>query len=55
MEAVEHYVEVGHRHEQLSDDASEERPPLPPIEELLQEGQEILQDLSHQVKKLNKS
>ena len=42
MDAVEHYVEVGHRHEQLSDEISEERPPLPPIEELLQEGQEIL-------------
>ena len=42
MEAVEHYVEVGHRHEQLNDEAGEERPPLPPIEELLQEGQEIL-------------
>ena len=42
MEAVEHYVEVGHRHEQYSEEKSEERPPLPPIEELLQEGQEIL-------------
>ena len=46
MEAVEHYVEVGHRHEQHNGEgggeASEERPPLPPIEELLQEGQEIL-------------
>ena len=42
MEAVEHYVEVGHRHDQHSEETSEERPPLPPIEELLQEGQEIL-------------
>ena len=42
MEAVEHYVEVGHRHDQHSEETSEERPPLPPIEELLQEGQEIM-------------
>jgi ribonuclease G len=42
MEAVEHYVEVGHRHEQTNGEAGEERPPLPPIEELLQERQEIL-------------
>ncbi|MDH3997307.1 MAG: Rne/Rng family ribonuclease [Desulfuromonadales bacterium] len=42
MEAVEHYVELGHRHEPHDDTSSEERPPLPPIEELLQEGQEIL-------------
>jgi ribonuclease G len=42
MEAVEHYVEVGHRHDQHSEETGEERPPLPPIEELLQEGQEIL-------------
>jgi len=42
MEAVEHYVEVGHRHDQHNDETGEERPPLPPIEELLQEGQEIL-------------
>ena len=47
MEAVENYVEVGHRHGQHSEDeaseeTSEERPPLPPIEELLQEGQDIL-------------
>jgi ribonuclease G len=42
MEAVEHYVEVGHRHDQHGEETGEERPPLPPIEELLQEGQEIL-------------
>jgi ribonuclease G len=42
MEAVEHYVEVGHRHEQYNDENNDERPPLPPIEELLQEGQEVL-------------
>ncbi len=42
MEAVEHFVEVGHRHDQRGDEAGEERPPLPPIEDLLQEGQEIM-------------
>ena len=42
MEAVEHFVEVGHRHEQRGEEAGEERPPLPPIEDLLQEGQEIM-------------
>ncbi len=42
MEAVEHFVEVGHRHDRRGDEAGEERPPLPPIEDLLQEGQEIM-------------
>jgi len=42
MEAVEHYVEVGHRHEQPNEESGEERLPLPPIEDLLEEGQEIL-------------
>jgi len=43
MEAVEHFVEVGHRHDELgSEESSEQHPPLPPIEDLLQEGQEIL-------------
>ncbi|MGW8312337.1 MAG: Rne/Rng family ribonuclease [Desulfuromonadales bacterium] len=42
MEAVEHFVEVGHRHDHPNEEAGEERPPLPPIEELLQEGQELL-------------
>jgi len=43
MEAVEHFVEVGHRHDEPgSEESSEQHPPLPPIEDLLQEGQEIL-------------
>jgi len=42
MEAVENFVEVGHRHDTPGEEASNERPPLPPIEELLQEGQDIL-------------
>lgn len=46
MEAVEHFVEVGHRHDQHGEEAGEERLPLPPIEELLEQGQEILVQVS---------
>ena len=42
IEAVEHYIEGGNHYHGPSDDADPEHPPLPPIEELLQEGQEIL-------------
>ncbi len=42
MDAVEHYVEDGYRQDQHGEETGEERPPLPPIEDLLQEGQEIL-------------
>ncbi|MDT8441623.1 MAG: Rne/Rng family ribonuclease [Desulfuromonadales bacterium] len=43
MEAVEHFIEVGHRHDEpKGEESGETRPPLPPIEDLLQEGQEIL-------------
>ncbi|PLX84917.1 MAG: Rne/Rng family ribonuclease [Desulfuromonas sp.] len=41
MEAVERFVEGGSHHVR-ADEATQERPPLPPIEELLQEGQELL-------------
>ena len=42
MEAVEHFVEVGHRHDEPGEEAGDDSTPLPPIEDLLQEGQEIL-------------
>ncbi len=42
MEAVEQFVEGGNHYAQPSDEQGDERPPLPPIEDLLQEGQEIL-------------
>ncbi len=42
MEAVEQFIEGGSTHAKLDDDSKPERPPLPPIEDLLQEGQEIL-------------
>jgi len=43
MEAVEHFIEGSRRFPRAaSDENGEERPPLPPIEDLLQEGQEIL-------------
>ena len=42
IEAVEHFIEGDAHYHGPSDDAERERPPLPPIEELLQEGQEIL-------------
>jgi ribonuclease G len=41
MEAVEQYVE-GSRQHAKPEEGEEERHPLPPIEELLQEGQELL-------------
>ncbi len=42
MEAVEQFIEGGSPHANPDDDTKPERPPLPPIEDLLQEGQEIL-------------
>jgi len=42
IEAVEHFIEGGPHYHGVSDDPEIEHPPLPPIEELLQEGQEIL-------------
>ena len=42
MEAVERFVDGGARHVDPETDEPLERPPLPPIEDLLQEGQEIL-------------
>ena len=41
MEAVEQFVDGGHHHASAEGTIAE-RPPLPPIEELLQEGQELL-------------
>jgi len=47
MEAVEQFVEGGKPHStNHGDTPSEDVPPLPPIEELLQEGQEILVQIS---------
>ncbi|MBE0598886.1 MAG: Rne/Rng family ribonuclease [Desulfuromonadales bacterium] len=40
MEAVEQFIEEGRPHPVAGEEA--ERPPLPPIEDLLQEGQELL-------------
>jgi len=42
IEAVEQFIEVGQSPRQPGEENSGERPPLPPIEELLQEGQEIV-------------
>ncbi len=42
MEAVEQFIEGGLAHPGPSGESGDERPPLPPIEDLLQEGQEIL-------------
>lgn len=40
--AVEHYIEGGSHYHGPPDEPGTERPPLPPIEELLKEGQEIV-------------
>ena len=42
IEAVEQFIEVGQTSPQPGSESSAERPPLPPIEDLLQEGQEIM-------------
>ncbi len=42
MEAVEQFVEGSSAHADPDEESTPERPPLPPIEDLLQEGQEIL-------------
>jgi len=42
MEAVEQFVEGNSQHAKPAEGTVEEHPPLPPIEDLLQEGQEIL-------------
>jgi ribonuclease G len=42
IEAVEQFIEVGQPPHQPTAESSSERPPLPPIEDLLQEGQEIM-------------
>ena len=42
MEAVEQFVEGGSHHARPEEGGEHDRPPLPPIEDLLQEGQEIL-------------
>ncbi|PLX98876.1 MAG: Rne/Rng family ribonuclease [Desulfuromonas sp.] len=42
IEAVEHFIEGEDHYHGPSDEPEPERPPLPPIEELLQEGQEIV-------------
>ncbi len=42
IEAVEHFIEGDSHYHGPSDEQENDRPPLPPIEELLQEGQEIL-------------
>ena len=42
MEAVEQFVEGNSQHAKPAEGTPEEHPPLPPIEDLLQEGQEIL-------------
>jgi ribonuclease G len=42
MEAVEQFVEGNSQHAKPAEEIADERPPLPPIEDLLQEGQEIL-------------
>ncbi len=42
MEAVEQFIEGEHRHGSADQEKRANAPPLPPIEDLLQEGQEIL-------------
>ena len=42
IESVEHFFDNGHANGQSGEEGASERPPLPPIEELLQEGQEIM-------------
>ncbi|BCA80978.1 Rne/Rng family ribonuclease [Desulfuromonas sp. AOP6] len=42
MEAVEQFVEGASQHAKPSEGGDDDRPPLPPIEDLLQEGQTIL-------------
>ncbi len=42
IESVEHFFDNGHTPGQDGDESGAERPPLPPIEDLLQEGQEIM-------------
>lgn len=42
IEAVEQFIEVGPTPHRSGEENGGERPPLPPIEELLQEGQEIM-------------
>ncbi|ORJ58703.1 Rne/Rng family ribonuclease [Geothermobacter hydrogeniphilus] len=42
MEAVEQFVEGRSQHAEPEDGHEDEQPPLPPIEDLLQEGQELL-------------
>jgi ribonuclease G len=44
--AVERYIEGSQARHEPGEEAEEERPPLPPIEDLLQEGQEILVQVS---------
>ncbi|MCK4535389.1 MAG: Rne/Rng family ribonuclease [Desulfuromonadales bacterium] len=46
IEAVERYIEGSHARHEPGEESAEERPPLPPIEDLLQEGQEILVQVS---------
>jgi len=46
IEAVERYIEGNQPSREAGDDTAEERPPLPPIEDLLQEGKEILDQVS---------
>jgi len=42
IESVEHFLDNGHAPGQPGEESASERPPLPPIEDLLQEGQEIM-------------
>jgi ribonuclease G len=42
IESVEHFLDNGHAPGQPGEENVSERPPLPPIEDLLQEGQEIM-------------
>jgi ribonuclease G len=42
IEAVEHFIEGEDHYHGPGDEPESDRPPLPPIEELLQEGQEIM-------------
>lgn len=42
IEAVEQFIEAGQAVRREGEEGGGERPPLPPIEEILQEGQEIL-------------
>jgi ribonuclease G len=42
IEAVEQFIEAGQPPRQPGEESNGERPPLPPIEDLLQEGQEIM-------------